>query len=223
MTADDVRCTPHPYESYVGCKSCRADALVMTDPTARAAALAEWNARLQARECDERFPVHYAGVLVDHPAVAAWVEAYSSGGKKSLVLLGETGVGKTHAAYAALRAAATGPRPATWIATTAADLYGTLRPRPKTDSEAELRRFRDRGLLFVDDLGATKHSEWVEEVTYRIIDFRYVNALPMIITTNIPTSELRGALGARIASRLNEMCSRVVLEGLDRRGRGRAS
>lgn len=206
-------CPKHHYEAFVGCASCRADALASGD----SAALAEWTARTQSRECDEKFPPHFRTAKVTHPEVTAWVDAYAKGATRSLLLLGPTGVGKTYTAYAALRAVVTGPRPGTWTATTAADMYAALRPRPKVDTEAEMHRMRGVAVLMVDDLGATKHSVWVEEQTYRVVDHRYVHARPMILTSNLPTAQLREAIGDRIASRLAETCTRVVLDGPDRR------
>lgn len=72
-------------------------------------------------------------------------------------------------------------------------------------------------LLLLDDLGAAKTSEWTEELTYRLINHRYEHMLPTLITTNLPTAELRTALGDRVASRLAEMTERVILTGPDRR------
>ncbi len=43
--------------------------------------------------------------------------------------------------------------------------------------------------------------------------------LPTLITTNLPTEQLRVALGDRVASRLAEMTERVILKGPDRRRR----
>ena len=72
-------------------------------------------------------------------------------------------------------------------------------------------------MLFVDDLAAAKLTEWTEEVTYRLVNYRYEQCLPGIFTSNVPPAQLRDALGERIASRLVEMCERIVLKGDDRR------
>ena len=41
--------------------------------------------------------------------------------------------------------------------------------------------------------------------------------LPTLITTNLPIADLRDAVGDRVASRLAEMTTRVILAGTDRR------
>ncbi|SCK62970.1 hypothetical protein YUWDRAFT_06734 [Streptomyces sp. AmelKG-D3] len=76
--------------------------------------------------------------------------------------------------------------------------------------------------MILDDLGAAKQSEWTEGITYRLINRRYTDLLPPLITTNPPTAALRDAVGDRVASRLAEMTTTVVLTGTARRSRSRA-
>lgn len=165
-----------------------------------------------------RVPRRYANAAPDETATA-WAKAVAANpdDTRSVLVVGPTGTGKTHYAYSVLRALAETGAGAIWIAATAADLYAQLRPRTGRDSEAEFDRFAKAGVLFVDDLAAAKLSEWTEEVTYRLINHRYEQCLPGIYTSNVPPAQLRDALGERIASRLTEMCERVVLRGDDRR------
>ncbi len=179
------------------------------------------------RLCDTRFPARYRNAVADHPEVATWAEKFAANPDDSpgLLLLGAVGRGKTWQAYGAMRIAAAALRPArgvgyrgiSWAAHTYADLMALLRPRTGVDTEAEIAKFRQHDLLLVDDLAAAKASEWVEEVTYRIVSGRYDQMKPTIYTTNLPLDQLRDAIGDRIASRLAESCVRVVLDGPDRR------
>ena len=170
--------------------------------------------------CDERFPARYVDAEADHDQVATWVREYRASARRarSLLLSGPTGTGKTHQAYGALRAAVSQQKPIRWYAISTADLYAKLRGH--VDVEAELRPYLTCSLLLLDDLGAARSTEWVEEITYRLIDGRYRECRPSIFTTNLPTAELKAALGDRIASRLAETCTRVVLSGPDRRRTG---
>lgn len=176
-----------------------------------------------------RIPPRYQHALADNSAVTAWVDQVAHAGRAgpsgtrgiahgpSLLITGPTGTGKTHQAYGAVRSLlATGVR-LRWEAVTAADLNARLRPRPGQDPEAELQVLGRCPLLILDDLGAAKQSEWTEELMYRLINRRYVQMLPTLITTNLPTGVLRAAVGDRVASRLAEMTSRVILSGPDRR------
>jgi DNA replication protein DnaC len=186
------------------------------------------------RESAERrlkeFPVHYAFARVSSEEIVAWVQrvirdavqasnlitvAVTHG--PSLLLLGPTGTGKTHQAYGAIRAFAESGASCNWVITTAADMYARLRPRHRVDSEEEFERYQKARVLIVDDLGAAKGSEFTEEINYRLINHRYQNEMPTLITSNIPPKELAAELGERVASRLTEMAHRVVLKGGDRR------
>ncbi len=177
--------------------------------------------------CDTRFPPRYRDAVADHPEVATWADKFVADPDNSpgLLLLGAVGRGKTWQAYGAMRIAAMALRPArgvgyrgiSWAAHTYPDLMAKLRPRSGVDTEAELERLRKLDLLVVDDLATAKTTEWVEEATYRIVSGRYDAMKPTIFTSNLPLDQLRGAIGDRIASRLAESCTRVVLDGPDRR------
>lgn len=173
--------------------------------------------------CDDLFPARYVDARADNPVAARWVSAFRANHRRapSLLLLGPTGVGKTYQAFGALRAAVTCELPLRWYAMTTADLYASLRPRHGHDTEAQLRLYRDAELLLLDDLGAAKPSEFVEEVTYRLINARYEACRPSIFTSNLSVEALKETLGDRIVSRLAEMCTRCVLTGDDRRRQGK--
>ena len=226
---DARACNEHTYQPADNCGPCKTDAIVDGD----AEALGGWFARFQQGEVARQIPPRYQGARADEPEVLAWLAQWREHGTRcpSLLLTGNVGTGKTWQAYGAIKAAVTevhpavndsppslrGWRPTRWIATTSADMYAALRPQPKVDSEAALAAYRDTELLMIDDLGAAKTSEWVEEITYRIIGGRYDAMLPTIYTTNVPTAKLREAIGDRITSRLAETCTRVALTGEDRR------
>ncbi|MFI9201652.1 ATP-binding protein [Streptomyces sp. NPDC053048] len=184
----------------------------------------------------KQIPRLYRDAVADHPRVAAWVhtiagtaEAPNVSARRqvthgpSLLLVGRTGRGKTHAAYGAIRSLLGAGIDVRWHATTAADLYAEMRPRQGADPEWMLRRIIRIPVLLLDDLGAAKSSEWTEELTYRLINQRSIHQLPTLITSNLPTSDLRAQIGDRVASRLTGMCEQVVFTGSDRRRHGNAA
>ena len=134
-----------------------------------------------------------------------------------LLILRPTGTGKTHQAVGAIRTLAASGVTVGWYADTAPGLFASLRPRDGVDGEAEYRKISTAQLLLLDDLVAAKASEWTEEILFRLVNDRYEAMLPGLYTSNVPAAELRNALGARIASRLAEMCQQVALRGEDRR------
>ncbi|MGW7726278.1 ATP-binding protein [Streptomyces canus] len=184
-------------------------------------------------------PFHYRAAFTDSPEILAWLKELTDQARetqaergapvasinqgRSLLLLGPTGTGKTHQTYGAIRELALTGVAATWVVTTAADMYAALRPRHGIDSETEFRRYRDASILLLDDLGAErKPTEFTEEINFRLINWRYENHKPTLITSNLVPKEISDRLGDRVTSRLIEMCQRVVFKGPDRR-RGEAA
>lgn len=75
-------------------------------------------------------------------------------------------------------------------------------------------------LLIIDDLGAERKSEFMQEMVFHIIDSRYRSGLPFIITTNLTTDEIKKPqdIGySRIYDRIIERCFPVEVSGASRR------
>jgi DNA replication protein DnaC len=79
-------------------------------------------------------------------------------------------------------------------------------------------------LLVLDDLGAEKTSEWVEETLNLIVNTRYNERRLTIFTSNYPDipddtdpNALLARIGMRMRSRLHEMCEFLGLDGADYR------
>ncbi|WP_229323909.1 ATP-binding protein [Streptomyces sp. UNOC14_S4] len=172
-------------------------------------------------------PPRFLSAEATLPEVGDWADRAltdpSSAG--ALLLTGSTGTGKTYQAYGALRRIAEGgPDRFALVAMNSADMYGRLRPSQVMGaSEDELRRLSRVPYLMLDDLGSSKSSEWIEEVTYRLFNYRYNHCLPTIITSNLPARDEDGPdltdfVGDRVASRLAEMVTALVpMIGDDRR------
>lgn len=195
--------------------------------------LAEQRAELAAAYVGDNLPPRYSDALPCTAEVRQWVAdvvraAISESHKRgqqvatihegpSLLVMGATGTGKTFEAYGAMRLTSALGLHSRWVVISAADLYAKLRPRHGVDSEAEFERVAKAPMLAVDDLGAAKTSEWVEEVNFRLVNTRYEAVRPTLFTSNVPPAQLAAVLGDRVASRLTEMTKRVVITGKDRR------
>ena len=66
--------------------------------------------------------------------------------------------------------------------------------------------YKKSPLIILDDFGAERQTEWATERLFEIIDWRYSDELPIIITTNATPDEIKNKMGARIYDRLREMC-----------------
>jgi DNA replication protein DnaC len=148
---------------------------------------------------------------------------------KGLFLEGQPGVGKTHLAVAVLKQAiqTTGAR---GLFYDTRDLLRLIRstydPATRTTELDILRPVMQAELLVLDDLGAEKTSEWVDETMNLIVNTRYNERRLTIFTSNYPDipddtepNSLLFRIGARMRSRLHEMCDFVVLDAADYRER----
>ena len=75
-----------------------------------------------------------------------------------------------------------------------------------------LKSLNDCRLLIIDDMGTERNTEYSMELVYSIIDDRYVNRSPMIVTTNLTLTELKDPPDrehGRIYSRIMNMCMPV--------------
>lgn len=146
---------------------------------------------------------------------------------RGLFLEGQPGVGKTHLAVAVLKQViqTSGAR---GIFYDTRDLLRVIRstydPSTRTTELDVLRPVMTADLLVLDDLGAEKTSEWVEETMNLIVNTRYNERRLTIFTSNykdIPDDTDPNALlfriGHRMRSRLHEMCDFEVLDGADYR------
>ncbi|MFG3510212.1 ATP-binding protein [Streptomyces sp. NPDC047821] len=171
-------------------------------------------------------PFRYQQATATHPAVKQWADQAATDPRTAgfLLLTGTFGTGKTHQAYGALRRIAeAGPSRYEVIALTAPDMYALMRPGGSENGpEHEVKRLMRIPLLLIDDLGTEKISEFTEEATYRLLNERYNECRPLIVTSNLPASAPQGPtladrLGERIASRLSQMTTVVEMVGADRR------
>lgn len=104
------------------------------------------------------------------------------------------------------------------------DLLGTLREsfgneQLKAASRNMLHRARCDVITILDDIGAEKPSEFVEEQLYALIDLRYRMQRSTFFTTNCTLKQLEGQIGSRSVSRIVEMCEGVRVGGEDWRKR----
>lgn len=156
----------------------------------------------------------------DHPAVAAchtfltgWHE------QRGVVLQGPVGTGKTGLLAAMLQVVAEawaqdGANTHRLRFTTGPELMRELRAGYDDDSyNDKLYKIMVVRLLAIDDLGAERPTEWVQEQLFTIVNYRYEHQLPTWITTNYGLDELSERIGPRVMDRLMESAYVIAVDG----------
>lgn len=133
-----------------------------------------------------------------------------------LLIQGYYGSGKTHLAAAIANFAVSMGVPTLFL--TVPDLLDTLRfayDDPAATFESRFEEIRSAPLLVMDDFGTQNATAWAQEKLFQIINYRYTNRLPLVITSNLMLNEIEG----RIRSRLEdpELVTRVLIRAPDYR------
>lgn len=95
-------------------------------------------------------------------------------------------------------------------------LRATYNSRDTEYSEQQMiDQVKNVGLLLLDDLGVEKPTEFSLKNLAQIIDYRYRNCLPLVVTSNFTLEELirrsqTDLYGERIVWRLSESCSNIL-------------
>jgi DNA replication protein DnaC len=133
-----------------------------------------------------------------------------------LLLLGGYGCGKTHLAAAIANFAVSMGVPTLFL--TVPDLLDALRfsfDSEDTTFEERFDEIRNARLLVLDDFGTQNTTGWAQEKLFQIVNYRYINKLSTVITTNLLLDEIE----PRIRSRLSdpELVTAVEIKAPDYR------
>lgn len=187
---------------------------------------------LRGRECTfARFVVSDGSKAAYH-SVLEFLQWLGGGGqadasgKTGVLLMGCAGVGKTFLACAAANDVLR--RGGRVLFTTAAGMLSDIKRSFVSEGgeyEATAKYMRTK-LLILDDLGKEQATDWAQSKLFDVINERYENYRPLIVTTNYSMAALverltprsgDGVTGSAIVSRLVEMCRVVGITGNDRR------
>jgi len=116
-----------------------------------------------------------------------------------LLLQGGYGCGKTHLAAAIANFAVGLGVPTLFI--TVPDLLDTLRfayDDPEITFEDRFDEIRQAPLLVMDDFGTQNATQWAQEKLFQILNYRYINHLPLVITTNLPLDDIEPRIRSRL-------------------------
>ncbi|HSB13591.1 MAG TPA: ATP-binding protein [Bryobacteraceae bacterium] len=176
-------------------------------------------------------PIANRGLAAVLNTVRAYTREYPVLPKPGLLFIGDPGTGKTHLAVAALRKLIA--RGFEGLFYDYQNLFDRIRASyDATSGAADKEAYRsalDAEILLLDDLGAHRVTDWVEDTITSIVTYRCNHRRALIATTNLPDPDAGDALversadvqgvryrtsladriGSRARSRLFEMCKVV--------------
>ncbi len=180
-----------------------------------------------------------------------FVRDYPGSAEKGLLLMGPSGVGKTHLGVAALKELVKRGHAGLFCdyRELLKEIQASYNPASESTEMGILEPIRTAEILVLDDLGASKPSAWVLDIIGLVLNARYNEKRVTILTTNyfdeaaasnepardpggkrmvVKEDTLADRIGARMRSRLFEMCRTVEVFAPDFRrevrqaGRARA-
>ena len=145
-----------------------------------------------------------------------WQAIYEN--NNGLLLWGDVGTGKTFVAGCIANYLLQNRVPV--MMTSLIKIINDLQGFNITDKNEYMNNLNKFKLLILDDLGAERQSEYALEQVFNVIDNRYKNGQPVIITTNLTLTELKNPQDIkykRIYDRVLEMCVPLKFEGASKR------
>lgn len=134
----------------------------------------------------------------------------------NLLMVGGTGLGKTHLALSIGRAV--GEQGYSVCYETAAGIFSKLEKAKfysTEESRAQAEKIEHCDLLIIDDLGTELPGQFVTASLYALVNQRLMEGKPMIITTNLNVNETGERYSPQIASRLYGDFHRMTFLGSD--------
>lgn len=161
------------------------------------------NTGFETYDCFSPDVIRVADAAVDY--AARFPENLKRG--TGLILIGNTGTGKTHLACAIARAVIeSGYGAATYI--TAAQACRRVKDTYHQESERSTQQAIDAlaspALLILDEIGVQHGTETERNILFEIINERYENLLPTILISNLNLPALAEYVGDRVVDRMKE-------------------
>ena len=155
-------------------------------------------------------------------AARQYAESVEEGNAQNLLLIGGTGLGKTHLSVSIARRVV--ERGLDVVYETAQNIFSDFESERFQHSSAEdhvsrTQRYFECELLLIDDLGTEVSNQFTSACLYNLINTRLQRGLSTVVNTNLSTEEIRKRYTDRIASRLFGSFQPLLFQGNDVRAK----
>lgn len=149
-------------------------------------------------------------------------EKIKSDRTNSILLCGNPGCGKTHLSLALANNFLKKGKQVLYMPFLQANLDIKQNITDQVQYQKLMTKYKDAEILLIDDLLKGKSTEYDKNILFEIINHRYINNKPMIISTEKTVSELL-EFDQAIGSRIYEMCKNynICIKGIENNYRTR--
>jgi DNA replication protein DnaC len=126
---------------------------------------------------------------------------------ESVILLGDVGRGKTQFAFAMIREMFRLCPQTLWPRYYTSPEMDSLLLQASRSEEADkytVNKIANEDLLFIDDFGRETNSERAKRQYFELLNLRYANLRPTLISTNLTLEQIGNHMNSAIASRFQE-------------------
>ncbi len=201
---------------YVGINMCRCMKKVIAEEMLEASGLGQ----LAKKQSFENFSFDYyggedlRGVQVAYKKLKELAENFEEKQGESWLLIGATGLGKTHLSTAtAVKVIEAGYSVVYETMQTMMDDFAENQFRGASSENIE--KYYDADLLIIDDMGSELTNQFTVSVLYNLVNQRLNKNRSTIISTNLTHKQIRERYDDRITSRLFGLYNLLIFSGTD--------
>ena len=177
--------------------------------------------KLISKQSFENFSLEYyktGGANYKHmefyfSSLRSFAENFSADTYKNFLLIGGTGLGKTHLSTAVAKAVI--ERGFDVLYVSAIDMFADFEQKQFGNGEDNTRRYFDCDLLIIDDLGTELTNQFTVSCLYNVINSRINAARSTFINTNLSQKDIEAKYAERITSRIFGEYYPLAFKGID--------
>ena len=156
---------------------------------------------------------NYKNMELYFSSLRSFAQNFSADTYKNFLLVGGTGLGKTHLSTAVAKTVI--ERGFDVLYVSAIDMFADFEQKQFGNGEDNTRRYFDCDLLIIDDLGTELTNQFTVSCLYNVINSRINTASSTFINTNLSKKEIEAKYAERITSRLFGEYYPLVFTGVD--------